>query len=111
MRGKLGWIVGLTVVCAGVWVPLTQAQFVIQDSNGLFTPSYRGAGNTTWFGWTPGSYDAEPGLPADNDELIQSPPTTVGGAVGANLVQNNATDMLSGSNSMFYPPAGPPPPG
>lgn len=78
------------------------AQHVISTSPGLFTPSFRDAsnsdgGNTTFFGWSPGSFDA----PTDN-EIIDNPPALqgVGGLTGT-LNQIGTDDILSGSNNIY----------
>lgn len=75
---------------------VSAAPFVIAGSPGVFTPSFRGAANTTYFGWGSGSFDAS----VDN-ELIDNPPTTVGGAAGAALNQVGTTDVLSSSNNIY----------
>lgn len=83
-----------SVVFAG---SITSASvFSIPAGTGLFTPSFRGQANTTFFGWGPGSFDG-----TTDNELIDSPPTTLGGAAGANLVQNHTLDILASSNNIY----------
>jgi hypothetical protein len=81
---------------------LASAQFVINSSPGLFDPSFRGAANTTWFGWGSGSFDG-----ASNNELIDNPATTIGLATpGASLTQSTAFDILSSGNNIYTSTAG-----
>jgi hypothetical protein len=78
-------------------VNAASAQFAINSSSGLFDPSFRGAANTTWFGWGPGSFDG-----ASNNELIDNPATTIGNVTpGASLTQSTAFDILSSGNNIY----------
>jgi hypothetical protein len=76
---------------------IASAQFVINTSTGLFDPSFRGAANTTWFGWGSGSFD---GL--TNDELIDNPAPSFGTTTtGMTLNQSTAFDILSSGNNIY----------
>lgn len=72
------------------------ATFSIPAANGILTPTFRNQPNTTYFGWGSGSFDG-----ATDNELIDSPATTLGGAAGAKLVQNHALDILSSTNNIY----------
>jgi hypothetical protein len=83
-------------------LPANGQTFVIQSSPGLFTPSFRDntnadLGNTTWWGWSPGSFDQ----PVDN-ELVDNPPVTLGiGGLDGTLNQVGTNDILSSSNNIY----------
>lgn len=104
------WLIafcGLAVLASGSRI---HAANVINSASGLFTPSFRDSSNTTWFGWGPISgFGAPYGFDggADN-ELMESPSPNINPTPGAALVQNNSLDLLSGTNSIFYPPFGVP---
>jgi hypothetical protein len=90
------FVIGLMAIVVGaISLPATAATFEIESASGLFTPSFRGGANSTWFGWAPNTFDGAP-----NDELINSPAPTIGTAAGT-LVQNNSDDVLSGSNNIY----------
>jgi hypothetical protein len=81
---------------------IASAQFVINNSVGLFDPSFRGLANTTWFGWGSGSFDG-----ASNNELIDNPATTIGTTtLGVSLTQSTAFDILSSGNNIYTSTAG-----
>lgn len=81
---------------------LSQAQFTIQSSPGTFTPSFRDGthsdlGNTTYFGWGPGSFDG-----GTNNELMENPSPTLGvGGLDGTLNQVGTADILSGTNNLY----------
>jgi hypothetical protein len=79
------------------------AQFDLSAGTGLFDPSFRGTANTTWFGWSPGSFD---GL--TNDEIIDNPAPTIGTTtVGLSFTQSpTGNDILSGSDNIYSSTAG-----
>lgn len=75
----------------------TPAQFVIQTSGGLFDPSFRGAANTTWFGWGPNSFEG-----ATANELIDNPSPTIGTTTtGISFTQNPGNDVLASSDNIY----------
>lgn len=81
---------------------LASAQFVINTSSGLFDPSFRGAANTTWYGWGPGKFD---GL--TNDELIDNPAPSFGTTtLGVSFTQATTFDILSSGNNIYSSMAG-----
>lgn len=76
---------------------IASAQFVINSSSGLFDPSFRGAANTTWFGWGSGKFD---GL--TNNELIDNPAPSFGTTtLGVSFTQSTAFDILSSGNNIY----------
>jgi hypothetical protein len=75
------------------------APLEIKSATSLFTPSFRGASNTNWFGWGPGKFEG-----ASENDLIDSPPqtlNTIDPPAGYNLIQNNSSDYVSGSNNIY----------
>lgn len=81
---------------------IASAQFVINTSSGLFDPSFRGAANTTWFGWGAGKFD---GL--TNNELIDNPAPSFGTTtLGVSFTQSTAFDILSSGNNIYTGAAG-----
>jgi hypothetical protein len=70
------------------------AQFVIQTSTDLFTPSFRGDANTTWFGWQNGTFFGDPIPPSSTRILNNIAPTlgNVGLAEGVQFYQNDRFD-------------------
>ncbi|HMP84934.1 MAG TPA: hypothetical protein PKA41_19760, partial [Verrucomicrobiota bacterium] len=92
------------IVAAGLLAvaATANAQFGINGSSGLFDPSFRGAANTTWFGWGYGSFEG-----AVNNELIDNPATTIGTApLGVSFTQNPGNDILSSSENIYTGAAG-----
>lgn len=90
-----------------------QAQFIIDQTTSLFSPSFRDtltldAGNTTWFGWTGNNDGVAPsaddsGFDGSNaNELIDNPTVIVGvGGLDGALNQMGNADILAGSNNLF----------
>lgn len=80
------------------------AAFVIQGSNGIFTPSFRGGSNTTSFGWSSGTWDGNPPLaegdPDITPDIVNGTPS-INPASGGSLVQSGAGDIVSGSNNIY----------
>jgi hypothetical protein len=97
MKPNMKRVLCLSVVSL-LAVGIAQAQFVINTSPGVFDPSFRGQGNTTWFGWASGSFEG-----AVNNELIDNPATTIGVApLGLSFTQSPATnDILSSSENIY----------
>jgi hypothetical protein len=87
---------------------LAQAQtYTISTATGPFAPSFRDgtntdANNTTYFGWTAGSFDGTP----DNNILDNPTPTLGTGGLTGSLNQVGATTIISGSNNIFLNSAG-----
>jgi hypothetical protein len=78
-------------------VNVASAQFVINNSPGLFDPSFRGQPNTTWFGWGPGSFEG-----STQNELIDNPAPSIGTtSLGISLTQNPANDILASSDNIY----------
>lgn len=85
-----------SLLAVGLCKQAPAATFIIPTASDLFDPTFRGQGNTTWFGWGAGSFDQT----LDN-ELIDAPPTTIGGATGAALNQLGTADILAGSGNVY----------
>jgi hypothetical protein len=82
----------------------------INLATGPIAPSFRGAANTTYFGWTNGTWDgnppANPGDPDVTPDVIAgTPPVNPGGLAGPLLAQNNSADIVSSSNNIYTSPA------
>jgi hypothetical protein len=80
-----------------------QAAFVISSSTSLFTPSFRGAANSTYFGWENGSWDGNAdAVPPDAPipDVIQGTPSINPGSGGL-LTQAVPADIVSGSNNLY----------
>jgi hypothetical protein len=81
----------------------------INLATGPIAPSFRGAANTTYFGWTNGTWDgnppANPGDPDVTPDVIAgTPPVNPGGLAGPLLAQNNSADIVSSSNNIYTSP-------
>lgn len=82
----------------------------INFATGPIAPSFRGAANTTYFGWGNGSWDGNPPLnvgdPDPTPDVINGTPSINPGALaGPLLTQNNANDIVSSSNNVYTNPA------
>lgn len=99
----------LPALAAVLGVSSASAAFVITTSTGIFTPSFRGGSNTTYFGWTNGSWDGNPpaveGDPDITPDIINGTPS-INPASGALLTQAVAGDIVSGSNNIYTSVAG-----
>ena len=93
MKPLLTTLAALTVAAT----TCVQAQNVIADAADPFPTSFRGAANTTYFGWNDGSFDG-----ASNDEIIDNPTPTLGTIVpGISLTQLTTGDILASSNNIY----------
>lgn len=83
------------------------AAYVIYEGTGLFAPSFRGEGSTTYFGWGYGSWDGNPppavGEPDPSPDIINGTPSiNPGGLPGTSfLTQGTSVDLVSGSNNIY----------
>ena len=82
----------------------------INLATGPIAPSFRGAANTTYFGWSNGTWDGNPPVnPGDPDftpDVINGTPSINPGSLAAPLLaQNNAADIVSSSNNVYTGPA------
>lgn len=86
------------------------AAFVIGEATGLFTPSFRGEGATTHYGWGYGTWDGNvppPGEPDITPDVINGVPSiNPGGLSGALLTQSGSADIVSGSDNIYTSVAG-----
>jgi hypothetical protein len=93
------------VLCASS----ASAASVITTSNGIFTPSFRGGSNTTYFGWSSGTWDGNPpaveGDPDITPDVVNGTPS-INPASGALPTQAVAGDIVSGSNNIYTSVAG-----
>jgi hypothetical protein len=65
---------------------------------GPASPSYRGATNTTWFGWSSGTFDGS----TDDGRLDNPAPTLGTTTAGVGLVQTDpAATIVSSSNNIY----------
>jgi len=82
------------------------AAFVIAESTGLFSPSFRGEANTTSFGWSSGTWDGNadstPPDPVIPDVINGTPSINPGSLAGTSfLTQSGSNDIVSGSNNIY----------
>ena len=72
----------------------------INSATDTFVPSFRAEadlGNTTFYGWSNGTFDGAP-----DNELLNNPVPTLGvGGLDGTLAQAGTVDILSGSNNIF----------
>lgn len=111
---KLSSLVVCGLLAAALQAAPLHAQFVIETSTGLFTPSFRGDANTTWFGWGNGTFFGDPIPPSSTRILNNIAPTlgTVGLAEGVQFFQNDRFDdpfvgIGSSSGNIYKGGAGP----
>lgn len=99
-RRPLMLLPALAAVLAG---SSANAAFVIADASNLFTPSFRGEANSSYFGWAYGTWDG------NEDAIAPDPPIadTLNGTPSINpgsgglLTQAVAADIISGSNNVY----------
>lgn len=94
----------LPALAAMLSVSSASAAFVIETASGIFTPSFRGGSNTTYFGWSSGTWDGNPptaeGEPDITPDIINSTPS-IHPESGALLTQAVAGDIVSGSDNIY----------
>lgn len=94
----------LPALAAVLSVSSASAAFVVTTSNGIFTPSFRGGSNTTYFGWSNGTWDGNPPLvdgdPDITPDVINGTPS-INPASGGLLTQAVAGDIVSGSDNIY----------
>jgi hypothetical protein len=99
----------LPVLAAALGVSSASAASVITTANGIFTPSFRGGSNTTYFGWSNGTWDGNPptveGDPDLTPDIVNGTPS-INPASGGLLIQAVAGDIVSGSNNIYTSVAG-----
>jgi hypothetical protein len=94
-------VIGVLSVSAG------HAQYIIESSTSLFTPSFRGEANSTWFGWGAGEFFATPATGVKRRLLDPSPTSgNVGLANGVEFFQLDWTDtnqeVIGSSSNNIY---------
>ena len=107
-RRPLFLLPALAAILAG---SQASAAFVIAETNGLFDPSFRGAANTTYFGWANGTWDGNadstPPDPVIPDVISGTPSINPGSLAGSSfLTQSGTNDVVSGSNNIYSSVAG-----
>jgi hypothetical protein len=99
-RRPLMLLPALAAVLAG---NSANAAFVIAETTGLFTPSFRGEANSTYFGWANGTWDGNADAVAPDPpipDIINGTPS-INPASGGQLTQAVAADIISGSNNVY----------
>ncbi len=92
-------LLSLTLATALISAGGAHAQFVLTEGSNPFEPSFRGDANTTYFGWTDGTFDGTP-----DNELVDDPAVTLGTAIpGISLTQVGTNDILASSNNIYSP--------
>lgn len=79
------------------------AAFVINESTSLFTPSFRGGADTTYFGWSYGTWDGNAdAVPPDDPipDIINGTPSINPGSGGL-LTQAVTADIISSSDNIY----------
>ena len=79
------------------------AAFVIAETSSLFTPSFRGGANSTYFGWEYGSWDGNAdAVPPEEPipDIINGTPSINPGS-GGQITQAATADIVSGSNNIY----------
>lgn len=87
-------------------ISAAHAEFIINSSTGLFTPSFRGNTNTSYFGWLGGGtntgFDSNLSDETLAGEVINNPTPNLGTPPATwGLVQQELVDVLSSSNSIY----------
>jgi hypothetical protein len=80
--------------------PANAQLYTISSATDTFVPSFRAEENTTYFGWSPGTFDG-----GANNELMENPAPTLGDTPGT-LDQVGTADILAMSNNIFIGTAG-----
>jgi hypothetical protein len=70
------------------------AQFAINSAPGLFTPAFRGAADSTWFGWSTGGFG--PVGPVNNPTPNLGTTTT-----GVSFTQDSTASIIVGSGNIY----------
>lgn len=100
----------LPALAAVLTISSASAAFVIPESTGVFTPTFRNEANTTYFGWSPGTWDGDVDStpPTPNvDLLINGTPSINPASIsGASLTKASSADIVSGSNNIYSSVAG-----
>lgn len=87
------------------------AAFIMTDSGTVFTPSFRGESNTTYFGWSAGTWDGNadstPPEPTIPDIVNGTPSINPGALAGTSfLTQSGTNDVVSSTNNIYSSVAG-----
>jgi hypothetical protein len=99
-RRPLSLLPALAALMAG---SNASAAFIIAESTSLFTPSFRGGSDTTYFGWSNGTWDG------NADAVLPDPPIadvingtpSINPGSGGLLTQAVIADIVSGSNNLY----------
>ncbi len=99
---KIRSLLTLSALCAAATVG--SAQYVISEATGLFAPSFREEANTTWFGWSSGTFFGTP-VPASSSRILNNIAPTLGNvglADGVEFYQDDyaaSTPVIIGASS------------
>lgn len=78
---------------------------IITTASEPFTPSFRGAANTTYFGWENGTWDGNPppnpGDPDPSPDTLNGTPSINAAGYTDLLVNNLSSDIVSGSDNIY----------
>jgi len=103
-RRPLFLLPALALLLAG---STASAAYVISEGNSIYTPSYRGSANTTYFGWASGSWDGNPapavGEPDPSPDTLNGTPSINPGALAGTsfITQTSTADLVSSSNNIY----------
>lgn len=100
----------LPALAAALTTYSASAAFVIAESSTVFEPSFRGEANTTYFGWSAGTWDGDVDAlpPTPNVDLLinGAPSINPAGLVGASMTKGGSNDIVSGTNNLYSSVAG-----
>lgn len=95
----------LPVLATALATSTASAAFIISEATGIFTPSYRGEANTTYFGWSAGTWDGNVDTipPEPNVDIINGTPSINPGSLAGSsfITQAVEADIISGSNNVY----------
>jgi hypothetical protein len=97
-------LIPLPALAAVLSTSSASAAFVIQTSNGIFIPSFRGESSSSHFGWASGTWDGNPPPVAGDPDItpdVVNPTPSINPASGGQLAQTVAGDIVSGSDNIY----------
>lgn len=87
--------------------PVAQAAYAVYEGTGIYTPEFRGQANTTYFGWSSGTWDGNPplgeGQPDVTPDILNGTPSINPGNLSGTsfITQTGTSDIVSGSNNIY----------
>jgi hypothetical protein len=97
----------LPALALALCAPAAQAAYVIYGGTGIYTPEFRGQANTTYFGWSSGTWDGNPplgeGQPDVTPDILNGTPSINPGNLSGTsfITQTGTSDIVSGSNNIY----------